>query len=452
LPTSVISPPQPESVVARGLDEKEFIEEAVPADKRYGTFSMGLLWITMMTTFPTCLLGFEWYRTGFSFTQVAVAVVVGAALVFWYTSLASYMGATSGLNYSLLARHVFGRVGSKVVCAGWSLLFFLWYAYMAGFLAQAMKGLLPIPLSLPVFAAVMAVLMSVNNLFGFKGVTNFARYLGAPALILWIGYTCVKASWQIPASVFASPSHQTWEAAFVTISPLLMGACLWGNEPDFWRFGKPNKMATTMPVLISVIIGEVLFPLTGWMVAYLGHISDPAAAAPALNSFTFGSNSAIAAGMLAIACFAVNDGNFYGAINGFESVFHKSRGWLMIPLILMSCGLAVWLSYNANALDLCASFNSFLLPCVSIIIGIEYFFFKSIWHEPADVRTFRAVSWQAMVALLAAWTIGILGSGNVPHTEAFHFGIWPLNSWFTAALVYLPLRLKFSYDVLPFER
>jgi purine-cytosine permease-like protein len=451
LPTSVISPPEPSKVVARGLDENEFIEEVVPSDKRYGTFSMGLLWITMMTTFPTCLLGFEWYRAGFSFTQVLVAVLVGAGLVFWYTSLASYMGATSGLNYSLLARHVFGRIGSKVVCAGWSMLFFLWYAYMAGFLAQAMKGLLPIPLSLPVAACVTALLMSVNNLFGFKGVTNFARYLGAPALILWIGYTCVKASWQMPTSVLASPSHQSWMAAFVTISPLLMGACLWGNEPDFWRFGKPNKLATTIPVLISVIIGEVLFPITGWMVAYIGHVSDPAVAATSLNSFTFGANSAIAAGMLAIACFAVNDGNLYGAINGFESVFHSSRGKLMVPLILVACGLSVWLSYNANALDLCASFNSFLLPCVSIIIGIEYFFFRSIWHEPADVRTFRAVSWQAMVALLAAWTIGVLGSGNIPHTEAFHFGIWPLNAWFTAALVYLPLRLKFSY-VQPFER
>jgi purine-cytosine permease-like protein len=452
LPTALTSPPQVPRVAANTLDEKEFIENAVPSDRRYGTFSMSLLWITMMTTFPTCLLGFEWYRVGFSLSQVLVGVLVGSSIVFCYTAVASYMGAKTGLSYSLLAKHVFGEAGSKVVCAGWSLLFFLWYAYLAGSFAVALKGLLNIPVSLPVLASLMAVLMSFNNIFGFKGVTNFARFLGAPALILWIAYTCAKASSLLPPTILANPGHQSWEVAIATISPLLIGASLWGNEPDYWRFGRPNRLTTAVPILISVIIGEILYPVTGWMVAYLGDVSNPNAATTVLNSFTFGTNSMIAAGMLGIAYFAVNDGNLYGAINGFESLFHSRRGNVLMPLKLLSCGLAVWMSYATNALDLCATVNSFLLPCVSIIIGIEFFLFKSIMHEPSDVRTYCDVSWTAIAALVIAWTIGLLGSGNLPHAELFHAGIWPLNAWLAAALAYIPLRLSKLHKTTSFGR
>jgi purine-cytosine permease-like protein len=430
-----------EAIEPKSAEEDSFIERPVPLQKRYGTFSMGLLWVTMMTTFPTCLLGFEWYRQGFTFSQVLTAILVGASIVFCYTSVAAYMGAITGLNYALLAKHVFGRIGSKVVCAAWSTLFFLWYAYMSGSMAVALKGLIAIPLSVPVLSVIMAILMSFNNIFGFKGVTNFARYLGAPCIIMWISYTFCKASIAIPPAIFVEHGKQTLEAAFTTITPLIVGACLWGNEPDFWRFAKPQKLGTVVPIMISVVIGEVLFPLTAWMVAYLGHVSDTSAALGFLNSYTFGTNGLLAAAMLVISYFAVNDGNMYGAINGFENLFHSRRGPLIIPMILLSCLLTLVLVNRSDALDICATFNAFLLPCVSIIIGIEYFFFRSILHRVGEDAEFKAVSWTAITALAVAWCVGIFTSGNVPHTEALHFGIWPLFAWFAAALVYIPLRL-----------
>jgi purine-cytosine permease-like protein len=439
LATSTLPVPETD-IEPKATEEEDFVERPVPLHKRYGTFSMGLLWITMMTNFPCCLFGFEWYRQGFSFSQVLIASLLGASVVICYTTVAAYMGATSGLNYALLAKHVFGRVGSNVVCAVWSVLFFLWYAYMAGAIAIALKGLVNIPLPIPVLAVIMAVLMSFNNVFGFKGVTNFARYLAAPCLVIWIAYTFCKASGVVPPAMFVEHGKQTMEAALTTITPLIIGACLWGNEPDFWRFAKPEKLGTVVPIVLSILIGEVLFPVTAWMIGYIGHVSEPSAALGFLNSFTFGANGLLAATMLVISYFAVNDGNLYGAINGFESIFHSKRGKLLIPVILFACGLTLLLVNRSDALDLCASFNAFALPCVSIIIGIEYFFFKSILHREGEDAEHKVVSWTAIIALAAAWCVGMLTSGNIPHTEALHFGIWPLMAWFAAALVYIPLR------------
>lgn len=433
--------PETEDTEPNANEEESFVDHPVPLHRRYGTFSMGLLWVTMMTTFPTCLLGFEWYRQGFTFSQVLIAVLTGASIVFCYTTVAAYMGALTGLNYALLAKHVFGKIGSKVVCAAWSMLFFLWYAYMAGAMAVALKGLINIPLSVPVLSVIMAVLMSFNNIFGFKGVTNFARYLAAPCLITWIAYTFCKASCAIPPAIFAEHGKQSLEAALTTITPLIVGACLWGNEPDFWRYAKPQKLGTVVPIMVSVAIGEVLFPLTAWMVGYLGHVSETSAALRFLNSFTFGTNGALAATMLVIAYFAVNDGNLYGAINGFENIFHSRRGKLLLPLILLSCVLTLLLVNRTDALDMVATFNAFLLPCVTIIIGIEYFLFRSILHRVGEDAEFKSVSWTAIISLATAWCVGVLTSGTVAHTQALHFGIWPLFAWFAAALVYIPLRL-----------
>lgn len=37
---------------------------AVPLQSRYSALSMGLLWITMVSGFPSVLMGFEWHRAG----------------------------------------------------------------------------------------------------------------------------------------------------------------------------------------------------------------------------------------------------------------------------------------------------------------------------------------------------------------------------------------------------
>jgi purine-cytosine permease-like protein len=79
----------------------------VSDSQRQSPLTLGLLWITMATGFPTVSLGFAWHSNGFSLTQVAVGIVLGCLLLLAYAIPASYFGASSGQTYGQLSRRVF---------------------------------------------------------------------------------------------------------------------------------------------------------------------------------------------------------------------------------------------------------------------------------------------------------------------------------------------------------
>jgi hypothetical protein len=58
----------------------------------------------------------------------------------------------------------------------------------------------------------MAAMMIFNNLFGFTGISVFARYLVTPVLVIWCGYLVVKGACYLVLAAAAqrktaSPSH-----------------------------------------------------------------------------------------------------------------------------------------------------------------------------------------------------------------------------------------------------
>lgn len=165
---------------------EDFAACAVPLDRRYSPFSMGLLWITMVSGFPSVLVGYQWHKAGFSLVQVIAGAFVSCVILLVYALSASHLGAATGLNFALLTRSVFGRLGSQIISALQTFLFLVWYAMIAGFVAIELKGLFDLPVSTQCIAALAAIFMAANNLFGFAGVANFAKFFAAPVLIFWI--------------------------------------------------------------------------------------------------------------------------------------------------------------------------------------------------------------------------------------------------------------------------
>ena len=109
---------------------------------------------------------------------------------------------------------------------------------------------------------------------------------------------------------------------------------MWGNEPDFWRFGKPKLIFTAVPLLITILIGQIIFPLSGWMLAKLSAVSNLSAATAAVNNFSFGAWSMVAAVVLTASYFAAGDANLYGAINAIENLYLFKRRRLVLALML----------------------------------------------------------------------------------------------------------------------
>jgi len=430
----------------------DFATTAVPLDRRYSPISMGLLWVTMVSGFPSVLVGFEWHKAGFSLTQVISGAFVSCIILLAYVLSASHLGAATGLNFAILTRSVFGRRGSQVISALQTFLFLVWYAMIAGFIAVEINGLFAIPCSIQFIAALAAILMAANNLFGFAGVANFAKYFAAPVLIFWIFSLFLKTSALTSSSVWTEPGTGSFASCLSVISSFVIGYSVWGNEPDFWRFAKPNLLTTAAPLVVSILVGQIVFPVSGWMLSRLVHVADLSTATGAVTNFSFGQAPLLAATVLTASYFAAGDANLYGSINSIENLFKFDRIRLVLSMMAFTAVVAVILTYYGKAFEVLSSFNSIVLPCVTVILIAEYFLIRRLRADlqPAVIQSSGvlepAILWKAMISLLLGWTVGIFTAGVIQGTESLHVGVWPLYAWLTSLSVYLFLRLRRSVE------
>lgn len=158
----------------------------VPLSERRSSLTMGLLWLTMVTSFPAVLAGCDWYRQGISLNQIIICAIISLLLLLAYSIPACEMGAKTGLGYCALSRTVFGRWGFLFITGSLLFMFTAWYGWTAALMAQTVVGLLHCPLPIVWLSMLCALLMSLNNFFGFTGVANFARFMSAPVLIIWV--------------------------------------------------------------------------------------------------------------------------------------------------------------------------------------------------------------------------------------------------------------------------
>ena len=166
-----------QSKVAHSVDAQDYSVDHVPLSQRRSPFTLGLLWVTMVTGFPTVLSGFEWHKAGLTLPQVLQGVSVSCLILLAYGIPATYLGSKSGLSYSILSRKVFGAWGSRLVSFNLVWINIGWYGLNAMYLADGLKGLYHFPVPTMWLGAFLALAMSINNMFGFTGITNFARYL-----------------------------------------------------------------------------------------------------------------------------------------------------------------------------------------------------------------------------------------------------------------------------------
>jgi purine-cytosine permease-like protein len=201
-----------------------------------------------------------------------------------------------------------------------------WYAVVALFMADAYCGMIGGKQYMAVTAFIFSFLMAFNNFFGFKGVANFAKFVGGPAVILWIGYMFVRVAPDIPHSLTHSASAVHLPFVFFGVSQSIVGFVIWGNEADYWRNSKTNPRAIGLSLASASIVGAIVFPLTGWLVGAKTGITEAMAATDYLNKFAFGGAGIIALLFLGVQYFAANDSNLYAfahAVESFTKIGHK---------------------------------------------------------------------------------------------------------------------------------
>ena len=427
---------------------EDFAHEPVPLNERRGPVTMTLLWITMVTALPTVLIGFQWYKQGLSLSQVIICSVLSSTFLLLYSLPASWMGAKSGLTYGLLARQVFGLWGTRLASFHAIWLMLAWYALDAVLLADALKGLFHLDWSVPIFAAALSMLMAINNFFGFQGVANFARYFAAPLLILWVVLTFCKALPTCPVETLYMGSKVSFMSAMTIVSSFVIGFGVWGNEADYWRYSKVKKSYLVWSFAVSLMIGEVIFPVTGWLVARLSGLTDYMAATNYMNVYSFGGVAIFAALVIIANYCAANDSNMYGMINNLENIAPVKQKAGVLGLAIVSAILAYWLARagSAESLTSIANLNCVILPVMTVIMFTELFIVKKFWLKDNDISAVLPLNslpqfkWPALIASSIGICVGVGTAGVIPGLEAFNVGICSVQAWLVGGFLYLIMR------------
>jgi purine-cytosine permease-like protein len=424
----------------------------VPLDRRRPMWHFMGLWTTFVAGFSYMFLGFEIHDGGHSLASTVLITLVGYGMYVAYAMTGSFLGSRTGQTHALLTRSIFGVVGSWVVSAFILVAPLGWVGYQANLLVTLWNGFYGWS-AIFTLTLLIAGVMILNNLLGFTGISVFARYLVTPILILWCIYMVLRAVIFHSSRLGGTP-HATFAFPFWVAVVAVIGFSMWGNEPDFWRYGRP-RFSWPLPTYLFSAFWFTLFVVAGWMMEALANTSDTAAVFRYTVHFSLFGAFWLAWIIATISQFAINDGNYYESVNAGQNLFSSIPRWPRVLTCLLVAGGGVVAAdlvnfHFLNGWFKVASFLAVSVPCATVIMVADHFLLPRLftisrpllkvphWEEAG------LINWPATIALLGAVFFGVTGTASWPHgwLEAAPPNSWgpvPLEAWAMAGGLYIGL-------------
>jgi purine-cytosine permease-like protein len=422
----------------------------VPGSLRRSNRTMFLLWVTLQASISIVYTGYLARSQGLSLGQLMGACAIAAGAIFVYGVGAANIGAATGQMHTLLARTIFGKAGSGIVSVLLIIMGMGWYGFQARFLVDMLGGIVTI--SNPTLWAVgFAIVMIANNLFGFRGVATYARFVAAPLLLLWGAYALVKGFAKVPSDHWFSSPHVAQTTTILTITGLIIGSAAWGNEPDIFRYSKTRPFWNVPTLLSGYVIGAFLFPIAGYLMAELSSATDLGPTMKYFVDFSLFGLTALAVVLFFVNQFALNDGNLYEAVNAVQNLAGWHAQWRRVYSVLLLGAIGAVLAWKMQSLEsnffIVANISAILVPSATTIMAVDYFVLPRLlgvrrtynrvvaWHEAAFMN------WIAILALAVGAGVGCYTGGLIPYTSAYDnlqiTGFPALQAWLLSAGIYL---------------
>jgi purine-cytosine permease-like protein len=423
----------------------------VPLERRRPMWHFMGLWTTFVAGFSYMFLGFELHDGGHSLASTVGITAFGYALYIAYAMFGSYLGSRTGQTHALLTRSIFGLVGSWIVSAFILVAPLGWVAFQANLMITLWDGFYGWG-HIFTLTLLFAGLMIFNNLLGFTGISVFARYLVTPILIIWCIYMVTKAAIDAHGQLGGTPTGSGlpfWVAVTAVI-----GFAMWGNEPDFWRFGKP-RFFWPLPTYLFAGFWFVLFVMAGWMMEELANTTDPAAAFRFTVHYSLFGAFWLAWIIATLSQIAINDGNYYESVNAGQNLIGGWRRWHRWFTCLIVAGGGVIAAdlvnfHFINGWFKVATFLAITVPCATVIMCVDHFLLPRLFRISRPLTS--VPSWEetglinvpAVLALLAAVAFGVTGTADWPNGWIYAspqngWGPVPLESWLIAGVLYIGL-------------
>ena len=424
----------------------------VPANVRRGTWTHHVpLWVTLYAGFSYMALGSELYTYGYGLGRLLAVVAVSAVIYLLYATPAAYLGAWRGQTHALMSRSVFGRVGSWLV----SILVLVtplgWVGFQSSTLASIWHGLYgwgPVTL----IGIIIAVVGITNNIFGFTGISAFARWVAAPITVLWVSWMVIKGLTSTNHHLLHSHVHVAAATPFVIGITIAIGFATYGNEPDLFRYAKPRWRAVVPPLAIGLFVGQLLFPVAGWIIAARVHSGNLGQSVSGAVSFSLFGASILAFLLASATQVAVNDANYYESLNAGQNLFGGWSHWRRIyTCLLIAAGggfMAWWVPQSLDNFFRAVTFLAVTVPTATVIMYTDQLLLPRLlgverrldrvpsWNQAA------LANWPAIVSLLVAMGFGSYGSGILPGQSGSPlqgWGVVPLEAWLIGAVLYTTL-------------
>lgn len=436
-------------------------EGIVPTAVRRGTWTHHVpLWLTLYAGFAYMSLGSELYSFGYSFSQVEVICLIAGLAYFLYAVPAAYLGAKRGQTHALMSRSIFGRVGSVIVSILVVLTPLGWVGYQANVLASIWNGLLGWGPIGPI-AIVIAVLGITNNILGFTGIAAFARWIASPLILVWVIWVVFKTFTSTTPAVLDSTMPGTTAPSIITGVVAAIGFATYGNEPDLFRYAKPQLRSVVPPLALGLLVGVVLFPMAGWMLSARIQSADFSAVVTEAVAVSLGGFGIIAVILATPTEIAVNDANYYESLNAGQNLLGGWIKWRRIyTALLLAAGgglMAWWIPQDAAGnFFRAATFLAVTVPTATVLMYTDQLVLpkllginRDLSHVPAwDQAAFA--NWPAIVALIVGIAYGSYGSGILPGQDGSPLssfgiiGVPPVEAWVIAAVLYVALTAVFA--------
>lgn len=400
----------------------------VPEDQKKGFVSVAFV----AAGFCICMSGLYTGAAiafGMDVKTAIIAVIIGNVILSIYGGLVGAAGAREGVASSMLARHSFGRQGSKVVGILLAVVMLGWYAVQVGFFGSTMAALFPgagLITSKYVAAAWGGILMMLTAYFGYKGL-NILSYVAVPAIgILSVIGVCiaVKGAGGIEAVMNIVPKEpMTVGAAVVSIVGSFAGGA--AAQSDITRYAKDEKTAWGGTVF-GYLIANTFVIMAGYLITAATGEGDLPVAFLAMGL------GVAALLILILAQWTTNDNNLYTASLGFANCLPFTKHQIVV--------VAGVLATIVGALGLADYFATWLsllgvgVPPVAGVIICDYYLLKGKKYEYGSGTKYCKVNVWAFAGLLAGAVVGF----------AVKWGIASINSLVASIVVYYILMQMFG--------
>ena len=206
------------------------------------------------------------------------------------------------------------------------------------------------------------------------------------------------------------------------------------------------------PLAIGLLVGQILFPLAGWILAARIHSADFGQGVSEAVSFSLFGVTILAFLLASATQVAVNDANYYESLNAGQNLFGGWHRWRRVyTCLIIAVGggfMAWWVPQSLTNFFRAVTFLAVAVPSATVIMYTDQLVLPRLlgivrrldrvpsWNQAA------VANWPGIAALVAAILFGSYGSGIMPGQDGSPksgWGIVPLEAWALGGVLYVVL-------------